>query len=231
MTAEDAEEVHQPTRADWLSNQIANGILTGDFLPGSRLDAAGLAKRFGVSRTPVREALRQLVATGLIDVKPRRGATVVKMTSAQIEVLFAAMAELEATCARLSAMTMTSVERHRLASLHDAMGKMVELSDEAAYAAANVHFHLMLYSGAHNTIIRDMAASLRRRLSPFQRIQFKAVNRLPHSHKEHGAVVAAIMHGDAGEAHAAMLRHVSLVEDAVDQWVMSAQQKTATTVS
>ena len=76
------------TQAERLAEAIAESVLSGQFEPGLRLDEAMLAERYGVSRTPVREALRQLASTGLIDVKPRRGATVRTVTSAQLETLF-----------------------------------------------------------------------------------------------------------------------------------------------
>src|SRR6202790_2781396 len=66
------------TRAERLADEIAASILSGEFRPGLRLDEKTLAKRYAVSRTPVREALRQLASTGLIDVNPRRGATGVR---------------------------------------------------------------------------------------------------------------------------------------------------------
>src|ERR1700760_3581580 len=91
------EELTQPDR---LADAIADSVLSGEFEPGLRLDEGMLAERYGVSRTPVREALRQLAPTGVIEVKPRRGATVAKATSAELEKLFGAMAEIEATCAR-----------------------------------------------------------------------------------------------------------------------------------
>jgi len=84
------------TQTERLAEGIAESVLSGEFPPGLRLDEHMLAERYGVSRTPVREALRQLASTGLIEVKPRRGATVANATSAQLETLFAAMAEIEA---------------------------------------------------------------------------------------------------------------------------------------
>jgi DNA-binding transcriptional regulator YhcF (GntR family) len=97
------------TRAERLAAEIADAILNGDLCPGARLDEQMLAKRYGVSRTPVQEALRQLRATGLIDIRPHRGATVAQVTAAELEEMFGAMAELEATCARRSAISMTSM--------------------------------------------------------------------------------------------------------------------------
>ena len=205
------------TRAEQLCAEIADAILSGSLAPGARLDEQGLADRYDVSRTPVREALRLLAATGLIEVRPRRGATVTQVSSAQLVELFVAMGEIEATCARLAALSMSPIERRQLEGLHERMAGIVDAGDEGAYAEANVDFHSRIYRGAHNSIIEEMATALRRRLSPFRRAQFRAAGRLASSHREHGAVVDAVIRGDAEHAHQSMLRHVNLVEDAFEQ--------------
>lgn len=205
------------TRAEHLAGEIADAILTGQLPPGSRLDEQGLAAKYSVSRTPVREALRQLGASGLIEIRPHRGATVTNVTHAQLEELFVATGEIEATCARLAAMTMTPVERRRLGALHERMAALVEADDREAYAEANLALHGAIYAGAHNGVLAEMARGLRRRLLPHRRAQFRAPGRLSRSHAEHRAVVLAILSGDATSAHATMLDHVSLVEDAFEQ--------------
>jgi DNA-binding GntR family transcriptional regulator len=211
------DELEGLTQAERLAEAIAESVLSGEFAPGLRLDEAMLAERYGVSRTPVREALRQLTSTGLIDIRPRRGATVASATSAQLETLFAAMAEIEATCARLAAMSMTPIERRRLQSRHEAMAALVERDDRDLYAAANIDFHTLIYAGAHNSILTEFATGLRRRMAPFRRAQFSTDGRLSGSYAEHAAVVAAIAAGDAAAAHEAMFRHMGLVEDSFDQ--------------
>ena len=180
-----------PTRAEQLAGQIADAILKGEFAPGTKLDEHALALRYSVSRTPVREALRQLGATGLIETRPRRGATVAHITSEQLEILF------------------------------------VERGEDETYAEANVAFHSAIYAGTHNAIIEDIAIGLRRRLLPFRRAQFRAPDRLRRSHLEHAAVVEAVRKGDAAAAHAAMLHHVSLVEDAFDEIAHAKPAKTS----
>ena len=206
------------THAEKLAEQLANAIVAGEFVPGFRLDEHQLAQRFGVSRTPVREALRQLAATGLIEMRPRRGALVAVVTPEELETMFVAMAEMEASCARLAAQRMTPLERRRLQALHEAMAGLVRSGDPEAYADANQSFHLAIYAGAHNAVVADFTAGLRRRLAPFRRAQFRTVGRLPRSHAEHDAVVRAILTGNAAAAHATMLHHVSLVEDAFDEF-------------
>jgi DNA-binding GntR family transcriptional regulator len=209
-------QVENPTLADKLAAAIADGILDGKLRPGTRLDEASLARQHGVSRTPVREALRQLTASGLIDMRPRKGAVVCQATSAEIENLFVAMAEMEATCARLCALSMTPVERRRLQARQERMWELAEAGDPDAYADANIAFHSAIYAGSHNAPLADYAIGLRRRIGPFRRAQFRMQGRLKRSNDEHGAVVRAIVSGNAAAAHAAMLHHVSLVEDAYE---------------
>jgi DNA-binding GntR family transcriptional regulator len=210
-------EFEGATQADRLAEAIVGAVLSGEFQPGLRLDEGMLAVRYGVSRTPVREALRQLASTGLIEIKPRRGATVASATSAQLETLFGAMAEIEATCARLAAMSMTPIERRRLQSHHETMAAIALRDDPDAYAAANVSFHTLIYLGARNDILSDFATGLRRRLAPFRRAQFRTEGRTARSHAEHASVLKAILAGDAATAHAAMFHHMSLVEDSFGQ--------------
>jgi DNA-binding GntR family transcriptional regulator len=210
-----------PTLTERLATAIADGILDGTFKPGTHLDEVSLAQQHGVSRTPVREALRQLTTSGLIDMRPRRGAVVSKATQEEIESLFVAMAEMEATCARLCALSMTPVERRRLQARHEAMTVLAESGDPHAYSDANVAFHSAIYAGAHNSSLAEYAMGLRRRVGPFRRAQFRMEGRLTRSNQEHDAVVCAILAGNAPGAHAAMLHHVSLVEDAFEAFAAS----------
>ena len=213
------------TRSEWIANEIAEAILRGDFAPGERLDEQALAARFKVSRTPVREALRHLSTSGLVNAQPRRGTTVSRITAEQLEELFVAMGEMEATCARLASLRMTPIERRRLEALHGKMAGLAAHNKIAAYAEANIEFHTAIYAGAHNAVLSETAFNLRRRLLPYRRAQFRAAGRLARSHGEHDRVVRAILSGSAGEAHAAMLQHVSLVEDAFESLSMLAKQK------
>ena len=206
-------ESRRQTQAEKLAGDLADAILAGEFAPGARLDEQSLAARYKVSRTPVREAIRQLAATGLIEIRPRRSAVVAAVTAAQLETMFIAMGELEATCARLSAMQMTPIERRRLQAQLESMAPLVRNNDPDGFSEANLAFHALIYAGTHNAILAELATNLRRRLSPFRRAQFRSAGRLPHSQAEHEAIVVAIVAGDAAVAHAAMLHHVSLVED------------------
>ena len=103
-----------------LRDRLEEEILSGHRPPGSRLDESKLAQHFGVSRTPVREALRELAAADLVVLRPRQGAVVATVTVTQLLHMFEVMAELESFCARLAARRMSGTERRRLAEVHDA---------------------------------------------------------------------------------------------------------------
>ena len=195
-----------------LAEEIEHLVLNGELRPGAKLDEQVLADRFAVSRTPVREALRRLASTGLIELKPNKGAFVALMTSERLEEMFIAMAELEATCARLAAMSMAPVERRSLQRLHESMGELARREEVEAFVDANDAFHNLIYRGAHNGPLEEMTLGLRRRLAPYRRSQFRAQGRLERSQQEHDAVVKAILVGDPARAHASMLHHVDQVE-------------------
>lgn len=206
--------------AQTVAEQIETLVLSGELLPGARLDEQGLAQRFQVSRTPVREALRQLASTGLIELRRNRGAFVTEVTPDKLEEMFVAMAEMEATCARLAAMSMSPLERRGLQRLHERMGGMAADGEVEAFRAANETFHALIYQGAHNGILEDAVNGLRRRVAAYRRAQFRTAGRLASSHAEHEAVVKAIISGEPARAHAAMLQHVDLVGASFEKLIM-----------
>ncbi len=107
------------TRAEELRLQLADEIVRGQLAPGAPLDETDIARRFNVSRTPVREALRQLATSGLVEARAHRGAVVARPTLERLNGMFEAMAELEALCAGLAAERMPAVERARLEAIHE----------------------------------------------------------------------------------------------------------------
>jgi DNA-binding GntR family transcriptional regulator len=201
-----------PTRADALATQLAEAITDGRMPPGTTLEEERLAAAHGVSRTPVREALRLLAATGLVEQRPRRGAVVARPEPGRLAEMFQAMAELEAICASLCAVAMNRADKARLASRHATMGKIVEDGWLDAYRDANVAFHEALYAGSGNGYLAEMAEATRRRLAPFRAAQLGGRDRLAASHAEHGAIVAAIIAGDSAGAAAAVRAHLAATE-------------------
>ncbi len=205
-----------PTKARQIQQAIADEIVHGRLAPGTPLDETSIAEAFGVSRTPIREAIRQLEAIGLVNAWARRGAVVADLSDRQLDEMFAVMAELEALTARWSAIAMTAAERRQLLALQEEGARLVSAGRRDAYVDFNTRFHEAIYRGAHNEFLAELAISVRTRCAPFRRAQFETLGRLAKSHAEHEAVVTAIQRGDADTAATEMRAHIIVVRTAVD---------------
>ncbi len=199
------------TLAEELRLQLADEIVRGTLLPGAALDETDLASRYGVSRTPVREALRQLAASGLVETRAHRGAIVARPTEQRLLGMFEAMAELEALCAGLAAQRMTGAERRSLEQVHDGLRALIHSGDPQRYHDVNEAFHAAIYDGAHNAYLAELTLATRKRVQPFRRAQFRNLGRLAKSHAEHDRVVVAILRGEAAGATDAMRAHIMTV--------------------
>jgi len=209
------------TLAEELRLQLADEIVRGALPPGAALDETELARRFGVSRTPVREAIRQLAASGLIEARAHRGAVVARPTEERVVGMFEAMAELEALCAGLAAERMTGAERRDLEAAHDALRLLVHSGDPQRYHELNEAFHGVVYAGSHNAYLAEMTLTTRARVQPFRRAQFRNLGRLAKSYTEHDGVVQAIMRGDRDTAADAMRAHIMTVGREYEAYVES----------
>lgn len=202
---------------------LADEITAGTLPPGHALDEQQIGDRFGASRTPVREAIRQLAAVGLVEVRPRRGAIVTGFTAERIVDMFEMAAEVEAMCVRLAAYRMNPIERSRLAQLHEESAAMVAAGDIDAYDRLNWTFHQTIYDGTHNAFIAEQAAALRDRIAAFRRTQLRESGRPVRSRAEHGDVLDAIMRADGEEAARRMRAHMFNAAIALERFTTKQQ--------
>lgn len=202
------------TRSGFLEERLAEDIINGRLLPGTKLEEQVLADRFETSRTPVREALRRLASTGLVEIRPRRGVTVSMVSRERLAQMFETMAELEGSCARLAAERMSDEQRAALEKLQGKAEKIVATGDPKAYERHNREFHAAIYAGAGNGILEETTQAVRARLAPYRSAQFHIPGRVAKSHAEHSAVVEAILRSQADAAYHAMRRHMQTVSDA-----------------
>ena len=156
------------TRAEELVNELEEEILEGKLEPGTRLDEQILARRFKVSRTPVREALRHLTSSGLVEIRQHQGAIVKSFTIPELIEVFQVMSELEGLCARLSARRMVERERQSLKKAHRNCIKRVEKRDHEGFFKANNEFHELIYAGSRNNFLDGQTRSLRNRVNPYR---------------------------------------------------------------
>ena len=194
---------------------VADAIVRGEIGPGAPLDEASLAERYKVSRTPVREAIRQLEAIGFAEARPHRGAVVPHFTPERLNEIFTVMAELEGLCAKLAALHSTPAERRRLEEAHAVCREAARLGEIGAYYETNLLFHDAIYAMSHNSFLAEVTLSVRNRVAPFRKAQFRSLGRLLESVAEHEVVVNAIAAGDAEGAAAAMRDHLKIVRVSV----------------
>jgi DNA-binding GntR family transcriptional regulator len=194
--------------ADDVCRRIADEIVLGNLAPGTRLDEVTLAGRFKVSRTPVREALKQLAIMGLVETRRNRGSVVAAMTVDQLDQMFEAIGELEAACARHAALRMTDADRARLRELHAEGRSAMQAGDNERYDAANLELHATIIRGCYNPVLIDLATGLRHRVSSFRRTQFRNLERMGESFEEHSVIVDAILAHDVVTAYREMRSHL-----------------------
>jgi DNA-binding GntR family transcriptional regulator len=201
------------TRAEELRLQLADDIVRGSLPPGAALDESELARRFSVSRTPVREAIRMLAASGLVEVRAHRAAVVARPTPNQLAGMFEVMAELESLCAGFAAERMSGAERQALETAHEKLRVLIQSGDPQSYHEINEAFHGAIYAGAHNSYLAELTLATRGRVQPFRRAQFRNLGRLANSHVEHDRVVQTILRGERVLAAQAMYAHIITVRD------------------
>ena len=189
-----------------LQDAIEHDIATGALAPGARLDELSLAARYQVSRTPVREALHQLAASGMVEMRPRRGAVVATAGPGRLYEMFEVMAELEAMSGRLAARRVTPEMRAALDAAHQACRGALDGPD--GYYEANEAFHQAIYRASGNAFLEEQCLALQKRLRPYRRLQLRVGNRITRSFAEHEAIVAAIVAGDSAAAAEALTAHV-----------------------
>lgn len=205
--------------SDRIRNVLTDEITSGALPAGAALEEQQLADRFGASRTPVREALHQLSASGLVEVRARRGVVVARLTPERIMEMFEASAEIEAVCARLAAYRMTPLERSDLMELHEVSRALVDTADVDAYDAFNHEFHDRIYRGTHNSFLVEHVLTLRSRLSAFRRTQLRQGDRVRRSREEHDAVMQAFAEGDGETAARRMRAHMLNAAAALGQYI------------
>ncbi len=216
--------------SDVLREKIEEQIATGELPPGSTLDEAALVEAHGVSRTPVREALIQLAAEGLIEMRPRHGAVVTSIGPGRLIEMFEVMAELESMCGRLAARRMSVGEHKMLAKAHEDCEKARAAQDPDAYFYANEQFHAAIYVGSHNQFLSEQAQQLHRRLRPYRRLQLRVRDRMGSSYTEHAAIVQAITSGDSQAASAALHGHIVVQGERFGDLLASLEELTASAV-
>lgn len=199
--ADDAEIPQGQSAYRRLLEEIRNGAL----LPGARLREIELAERMGISRTPVREAIRQLESDGLVAHLPRQGATIRSLDHAEVVELYEMRAVLEGTAARLAARAASDIELAELAALN---GELAAAPAGAQAREVNRVFHRTLIEAARNRFLIKAMSALQKTLLILGPTTLAEPDRAAGAVAEHAAVLDALLARDGAQAEVAMRAHV-----------------------
>ena len=194
-----------------IRDSLEQRIVEGELGNGKRLDETELSRFYGVSRTPVREALQRLAESGLAEHLPRRGTFVRSPSLSQLVEMFEVMAELECMAIRLAARRATAKDIDALEKDNETCRAAVAADDTKKYYEVNARLHGRIYQMSGNSFLASEARRLHDRLRPFRRLQLRVRGRMEESMAEHDIILAALRDGDADRAMETMKKHITIV--------------------
>ena len=194
-----------------IRDSLEQRIIEGEMGIGKRLDEAELSLQYGVSRTPVREALQRLAESGLAEHIPRRGTFVRAPGLSELVEMFEVMTELECMAVRLAIRRATTVDIDALTESNEACRAAFEADDTKRYYELNAAVHAQIYKMSGNGFLAAEAQRLHDRLRPFRRLQLRVRGRMSESMDEHDIILAAIRDGDAQKAVDTMRNHITIL--------------------
>lgn len=229
VTTNDDASPEVRTLAERVFHQLQDAIVRGEIAPGSKITEPGLSKTYGISRGPLREAMRRLEAHRLIERVPHVGARVVQLSMKELLELFDLREALESMAARLAAEHMTAEEiagLREVLSVHESQDDLKR--GEAYYQhEGDLDFHYRIVLGSHNKMLMNLLCDDLYYLVRLYRTQFSASGTRPQrAFVEHHRIVDAIEAGDAELAELLMRRHVSASrENVADRYAATLEQR------
>ncbi|MDC1267596.1 GntR family transcriptional regulator [Amylibacter sp.] len=196
--------------ADKLISDIRKEVSSGILKPGDQLEVTALAERFGVSRTPIREAIRTLVESGVLETRPRKGSFVRVLSAKQLLDLFQVAAELEGMACRLAALSLTKENVDAIESGLAKCTQAAEFQNNVEYAMANLDFHTAIHNASGNDWLIEQLRQLQINLNSYRTMPYEIRGRLKKSTDEHKTICDAILSGDGEHACNLMRDHMML---------------------
>lgn len=205
-----------------LVEYLRDEIVRGNLVPGQRLRQDELAETYGVSTMPIREALRELEAEGLVTITPHRGAEVTQLTADDLEDIYEIRVVLEGMATRLA---VPRLDAAALATLERCIREMDNQGVEvASLVRLNHEFHTTLYAASSRRHLIELLNILRHRTQHYLNAYITEFGGLPRAQEQHRAILDACRQGEAERAELEMRNHVSSVAQVVIQYVRQAVQ-------
>jgi DNA-binding GntR family transcriptional regulator len=191
-----------------VAERLRARIFAHELAPGGWIDEQALASEYGISRTPLREALKVLASEGLVVLKPRRGCYVTELSEQDIDEVFPVMALLEGRVAEEAARRVTSADFSRLAAIHEELERHAAANDADHFFEANQRFHAALQTIAGNRYLAQLIDDARKVIKLTRRDSLRLEGRLKQSLAEHRAILEALRLKDADLAGQRMRDHL-----------------------
>ncbi len=191
-----------------VAERLRERIFSHELPAGTWVDEQALAEQYGISRTPLREALKVLAAEGLVTLKPRRGCYVTEISERDLDEVFSVMAMLEGECARESAGRATKDDLKKLQAIHADLEKAAAAHDIDRFFEANQAFHHALQSIADNRWLLHVIEDLRKVIKLSRHHSLFSEGRLEQSLLEHRGILEAVLARDAAAAETRMREHI-----------------------
>lgn len=192
-----------------VAERLRQRIFSHELPPGTWVDEQALADDYGISRTPLREALKVLASEGLVTLKPRRGCYVTEISERDLDEIFTVMALLEGQCAQTTAHKASEADLERLRKIHAQLEKAAGADDINGFFEANQAFHLALQEITDNRWLQHAIEDLRKVIKLSRHHSLFSEGRLEQSLAEHRQILAALTARKADEAETLMRTHIS----------------------
>ena len=210
-----------------VAERLRQRIFAHELTPGDWIDEQKLAEQYGISRTPLREALKVLAAEGLVDLKPRRGCYVTEISRQDIDDIFPLMAMLEGRCAFIAVQLAKPEDIRDLKAIHEKLELAAKESRIDAFFEANQEFHRRIQELTNNRWLLSVIQDLRKVLKLSRLHSLSLEGRLQQSLEEHRVIMAAFEAGDAEQAEKSMHDHLLYGREALAKMDGSPARKTA----
>lgn len=195
--------------SDELAPLLRDLIVEGELAPGAKIPEQAIAERFGVSRTPLREALKSLAAEGLVTLHPNRGATVATISAEQVDELFPIMGALEALAGELACERASDGDIRRIRAMHERMQGHYKRRERGPYIKLNQAIHEALFEIAANSSLTQMYRSLMLRIHSIRYLAKKSPDRWKEAMEDHEAMIAALERRDGAKLARILAEHLA----------------------
>lgn len=205
---------HRPLR-EMVYEELKMQILTGSIVPGTRMMEVELAQEMGVSRTPIREAIRKLEKEGLVTIEPRRGAYASQISTEDMVEILEVRQNMEGLAAYFAASRMTPDQMKELKEVSDLYNKAVSESNMESMIKHDTRFHRIIVESCNNKILVQMIEQLQELVLRFRYIYYDNFRRAENMPEEHAIILNAIERNDADAAREAADVHIDRLKDLI----------------